>query len=221
MKHVTKSHAPAPFETWKAQASDEWQPSYRQLANPEKRNVHVALLAEQGWVCCYCGREIGVRDSHIEHFRPQSAYASLELAYENMHVSCLRHRESSTPLHCGHAKSDAFDEAQIIDPQDPTCEARFIYNVLGHIAPTDSADSRAAYMSGLLKLDSPILKAMRAEVIAAALGPDVLEALSDAELRTFRDACRARNAQGKLSPLGHVLARYAEQYMGPSVERSR
>lgn len=213
MKHVTKGPSPKVFEAWKNQASDEWQPSYKQLANPEKLDVHSSLLAEQGWVCCYCGRAIDVQDSHIEHFRPQSVYAALELNFDNMHVSCLRQRDRRAPLHCGHAKGDGLDEARLIDPQDPSCEARFIYTALGQIVPTDSSDDRAKYMAGLLKLDSPVLNAMRADVINASLGPEVLETLSDVELMTFRDACRARDAQGKLSPLGHVLARYADQYL--------
>lgn len=79
MKGVSKIVEPAAFADWKAKANDEWQPSYDILQNPEKQILHESLLAEQGWVCCYCGRHISRLDSHIEHFRPQESREDLAL----------------------------------------------------------------------------------------------------------------------------------------------
>lgn len=81
MKSITKGTEPSAFLAWKAKASDDWQPSYSILQKPEKQILHAALLAEQGGVCCYCGRSIALADSHIEHFRPQEARGDLALAY--------------------------------------------------------------------------------------------------------------------------------------------
>lgn len=81
MKHVTKGTPPAEFEAWRSQANEDWKPTYDELQNPQKRNLHQALLDEQGSVCCYCGRSVGFEDSHIEHFKPQERYGALQLEY--------------------------------------------------------------------------------------------------------------------------------------------
>ena len=97
MKCVTKGASPRSFEVWKATANASWQPSYNQLANPEKRDVHHAAL--------------------------------------------------------------------------------------------------------------------RSEVIGRALDPEFLTSLSEAELLRFRDACKRRDRNGRLLAFGHVIARYAEQFL--------
>lgn len=217
MKYVIKGQSPVSFEQWKGQANEEWQPSYSLLANPEKRELHQTLLVEQGWVCCYCGRGIEIEKSHIEHFRPQEHYSELELCFENLHASCLRQLEPRTPLSCGHAKKSDFDETRFISPQDPKCESRFKYNALGEIIPADASDQSAVYMIGLLKLDSPELKGQRFEAIEKALPPTFLATLSDEELKLMRDKYRAPDPDGKLTPFGHVVSRYAAQYL-PAAE---
>ena len=55
MKHVMKGTSAPKFEAWKALANPDWTPSYENLQNPQKYVLHVSLLKEQGWVCCYCG----------------------------------------------------------------------------------------------------------------------------------------------------------------------
>lgn len=104
---------------------------------PEKRNLHSALLAEQGSVCCYCGRSIGLDDSHIEHFKPQERYDELQVDYANLHASCMRRQQRSIARRCGHAKDNGFDEDQYIAPVDPDCEQRFMYTLRGTIIPTE------------------------------------------------------------------------------------
>jgi uncharacterized protein (TIGR02646 family) len=211
MKHVTKVASPADFEAWKAQANEDWKPTYDNLSNPEKRDLHLALLAEQGSVCCYCGRSVTVDDSHIEHFKPQDRYEALQLEYGNLHASCLRGQQRSMPRHCGHAKNNGFDEDQHIAPVDPTCEQRFMYTLRGSIVPSDAGDVRAQYMVDLLALDSPALQHLRNEVLTRTLDPEFLASVSDEDLLRLRDGFRTRDAAGKLPDLGHVVARYAEQ----------
>lgn len=82
MKYVGKGQAPPAFELWKVQGDEGWAPAYGDLQQPEKGELHAALLKEQGWVCCYCGRRVHKVDSHIEHYRPQKA---------------IRHRTWNTP----------------------------------------------------------------------------------------------------------------------------
>lgn len=213
MKHVTKGASPDDFEAWKAQANENWKPTYDSLRNPEKQSLHRALLAEQGSVCCYCGRSIALDDSHIEHFKPQDRYETLQLEYANLHASCLRGQQRCMPRHCGHAKDNGFDEDQHIAPVDPTCEQRFMYTLRGSIVPTDAGDERARYMVDLLALDSPALQHLRNEVLARTLDPEFLASATNEDLVQLRDGFRTRDAAGNLPSLGHVVARYAEQNM--------
>jgi uncharacterized protein (TIGR02646 family) len=100
MKCVAKRMSPQSFEDWKLLANSEWQPRYSNLQTPQKQALHEALLSEQGWVCCYCGRPVGLRDSHIEHFHPQERHVDLALSYDNLHASCIREAAPGIPLHC-------------------------------------------------------------------------------------------------------------------------
>ena len=211
MKHVTKGAAPQAFEAWRALANADWQPSYDNLRHPEKRALHESLLAEQGGVCCYCGRAVALHDSHIEHFRPREKRADLALSYGNLHASCLRETEPGRPLHCGHAKGSDFDEALHISPLDAGCEAHFVYTLDGQIMASDAADARARHMVDLLKLDIAFLRNRREEAVSRVFDPVFLATVTDNELRALRDAYRRRDGQGRTPGFGHVVAQFAEQ----------
>lgn len=155
MKHVTKG-SPAPeFNAWKVSDDPNWTPGYGDLQNPQKRQLHESLLREQGWVCCYCGRQISPLDAH--------------------------------------------------------CESRFAYTLDGHIIPSDTNDTQAAYMVNLLKLDIAFLRDRRLEVVSRVFDDKFLATATLQELETLRDFFRARGAQDKAQSFGHVLARFAEQ----------
>lgn len=211
MKHVMKGASAPEFEAWKALANPDWTPTYANLQNPQKRALHVSLLKEQGWVCCYCGRSIAQQDSHIEHFRPQERYADSALSYENLHASCIRETEPGTPLHCGHAKGAGFDEVLQISPLDPQCEERFLYTLDGSILARDAADAQADYMVELLQLDISFLRNRREEEVNRVFDPAFLATVTADELRLLRDAFRRRDEAGRAQSFGHVLARFSEQ----------
>ncbi|RMP27922.1 hypothetical protein ALP73_101701 [Pseudomonas coronafaciens pv. garcae] len=116
MRRIIKGIEPAPFIEWKARANEDWKPAYPTLQNPQKRELHDDLLHEQNFSCCYYGREIDLDNSHIGHFRPQEGYLLLALEYSNLHTSCLRKTKLGNPLHCGHYKSNWFDESLHISP---------------------------------------------------------------------------------------------------------
>jgi uncharacterized protein (TIGR02646 family) len=217
MKHVAKERSPEDFEAWKALANDRWTPTYGDLQNPQKRIVHDALLKEQGWVCCYCGREISAQDSHIEHFRPQEMAPELALEFDNLFASCIREREPGAPLHCGHAKGNEFFEDKYISPLDPGCERRFQYMLDGALSPVVPDDAAAHYMTELLKLDLAFLRNRRRNVLAPVFDVDFLSTASDEELLLLAAANREPDTTGKLPSFGHVIARFAEQLLGRAV----
>lgn len=215
MKQVTKQQSPELFEAWKNKASDDWTPSFEGLQQPEKPELLKNLLAEQAWVCCYCGRSVGMLDSHIEHFRPQVQRQDLALSYENLHASCIRETHPGMPLHCGHAKGHGFDEERHISPLDAGCEERFLYTLRGEVLAADRSDSAAEYMLDLLALDIPFLRNRREEVLSI-FSADFLNSVTDQDLLKLRDAFRRPDAQGHAPSFGHVVARYAEQCLSDS-----
>ena len=215
MKHVVKAKSPAGFEAWKSAINDDWSPDYSSLRNPEKKALHQALLDEQGGVCCYCGRAISLEDSHIEHFRPQELREDLALDYTNLFASCIRETKPGSPLHCGHAKGNLFDEACHISPLDENCERRFLYALNGAISPADLADDAAKFMSQLLRLDIAFLRNRRAEVLASVFDPEFLATASDDELRQLATAFNKPDVDGRLEGFAHVLSGYVKQLLTP------
>jgi len=211
MKHVRKGAPPDSFLAWKAKANEDWSPTYDNLQNPEKMDLHKSLLAEQGEVCCYCGRRVGLLDSHIEHFRPQECRLDLELDYSNLYASCLREVAREQPLHCGHAKKSQFDEANYISPQEEDCEQRFIYAADGQQLSAKWDDLAANYMVDILNLNAFFLSARRAAALAGVFDNEFLLNATPDELRTIRDAYREVDDAGRLPDMGHVIARFAEQ----------
>lgn len=212
MRYVLKGTEPASFSNWKASANDDWSPSYTTLQNPEKEQLHTSLLNEQSGLCCYCGRDIELHNSHIEHFRPQERYPGLALEYRNLHASCLRQTEPGNPLHCGHKKSNWFEEAQHVSPTDVGCEQRFRYLPTGEIQQSSAADVTAAKMIEVLSLDIAYLNNRRRDTLQGFFDNDFIAQCSDADLNTIIEAFRPENRNNQQA-FGHVIARYAEQLL--------
>lgn len=213
MKRVIKGTEPAVFTDWKNSANDDWSPTYPTLQNPQKRKLHEALLLEQGFLCCYCGREIDALTSHIEHFRPQERYEDLALTYHNLHASCLRETEPGNPLHCGHRKGRWFEETLHISPMDERCEMRFRYLQTGEIQPATTEDLPATAMIEVLALDISYLKNRRQSTIVGLFDEVFVEQVSDDELDHLVNVLRSTRPPDQ-KPFDHIIARYAEQLLG-------
>ncbi|MGN2432384.1 retron system putative HNH endonuclease [Pseudomonas syringae] len=211
MRRVIKGTEPASFTEWKASANEDWTPTYATLQNPQKRELHNSLLQEQNFSCCYCGREIELDNSHIEHFRPQEHYLPLALEYNNLHASCLRETKPGNPLHCGHYKSNWFDEHLYISPTEDDCEQRFRYLLTGKIQSTHLTDLPAATMIEKLALDIAYLTKRRQEAIAGVFDEQFISSVSTAELTYLIE--RLRSGAAHPIAFGHVVARYAEQLL--------
>ncbi|WP_313206563.1 retron system putative HNH endonuclease [Stenotrophomonas sp.] len=212
MRNVIKGHEPATFTAWKALANAAWVPSYDVLQNPEKAELHAALVAEQSGTCCYCGRAITTSESHIEHFAPQEHYQPLELDFANLHASCIRNTEPRAPLHCGHGKGSEYDPILIISPVDPHCEARFIYNrFTGGISASEPGDASAEYMIDLLKLDIDFLRARRRETLDGMFDDDFEATATISELERLAEQATTADTAGHRISFGHVLARHARE----------
>ena len=141
MKHINKSSEPESFGSWKADNPDK---TYALFPRKEKKTLKKKLIQEQGGICCYCEQSIILSNSHIEHFRPQDTYKGLSLDYNNLLCSCQKEPDKETPLHCGHCKSNWFEEGLLVSPLDPSCENRFHFTDDGRIFPAVPDDVAAA-----------------------------------------------------------------------------
>ncbi len=181
MKHIEKAEEPETFTEWKAQANDDWQPSYGDLSGDIKKAVKDALMEEQGRICCYCERRLTDNGSHIEHFRPQSNQTVDPLDYANMLCSCQNRLRKREPRHCGSLKDNWFDEVLLLSPLESGCESRFTFTGDGNIRPALTTDDAATETINRLGLDIRKLNALR----TSAIEPFLEEDLSDEDMRRF------------------------------------
>jgi uncharacterized protein (TIGR02646 family) len=189
MKQIKKGEEPQAFTAWKALANDDWQPSYKDLRNPEKAIVKTALMEEQGYICCYCEQELVATDSHIEHLLPQDSYPDKALDFSNMLCSCQDQIKKGEPRHCGNLKGD--DELEI-SPLDEDCESYFKYTYDGYIEPINE---KAQTTIKKLGLDIAKLNAQRRE----AIEPFIDGLLTEEELTEFVSAY-LKKVDGRYQP---------------------
>lgn len=177
MKQIIKSAEPKAILDWKDGACENWQPTYRDAPKQAYRN---SLAAEQGYICCYCNRDISDDNFHIEHFRPQEGFEHLEIEYSNLYVSCIKNKKKGAPSHCGDAKANWFDDRLTLSPLD-NHEASFKYLSNGDVEAAQNAQE----MLNRLNLKDESLKAKRQAEIAGILGEDIIENATDNDLVTL------------------------------------
>lgn len=210
MREIIKNNEPQSFSNWKNKRTCEWEPTYRTLQNPEKQDLQLALLAEQGDTCCYCGRKISILNSHIEHFIPQEVRKDLALSYSNLHASCIKEKDAGMPLHCGHAKGNKYCAQRSISPLEPGCSYRFIYiGQTGTVVPCELSDSSAKYMIETLNINVSSLKASRSEALKRVFNDDIELSIDD--LKKLVESCKEVDTAVLFWDFPHVIARYAEQ----------
>ena len=110
MRHINKNPEPQSFIDWKLANNTILQEKYQTESGDGiwkwftdtldfveiKAELRHALLMEQGFICCYCGRGINKNVSAIdgnipvaiEHFSLKSIYKNLIFEYSNLMVSC-------------------------------------------------------------------------------------------------------------------------------------
>ncbi len=193
MKHIVKHAEPQPFSQWKALANANWQPTYDQLSGALKKALKIALMDEQGWICCYCESRLTDDHSHIEHFKPQSDPDVDPLDFSNLLCSCQNQLKKGEPRHCGNLKDNWFDPNALISPFDPSCERRFAFTGDGRIKPLIETDQAATETIYKLGLGIPKLNAMRTK----AIEPFLDESLCPDEFQSFVSGYLARDKSGR------------------------
>jgi uncharacterized protein (TIGR02646 family) len=219
MKHIKKRQEPQKFTHWKQQINENWQPDWNNFQAPEKTETHNALLIEQGYLCCYCGRRIDRQSSHIEHFKPRKNYPELALQYDNLLASCPGYPEEnsaslgSKPIqeHCGQKKGAWYDHNLTVSPLIENCEDYFRYTRDGQILPTQAPSMQFAAQTTItqLALDCSSLERARARAIEVVEPPD---GFTSEEAQKLIQSYKQLSAQGKYirycAPIVHRLQQY-------------
>lgn len=193
MKYIIKGVEPQELLDWKDQASENWQPTYQDLRGLEKTAVKNSLMTEQGYICCYCERQLLDNDSHIEHLKPQSDPGVDPLDFSNMVCSCQDQVKKGEPRHCGNFKDDWFDEHLFISPLDANCESQFAFTHDGKIQPLPENNFAAQETIRKLGLEIPKLNDLRKKAIEPFLDAD----LDAKDVEQFVSGYLKKDAQGK------------------------
>ena len=225
MKQSNKVEAPESVLNWIRVEEGRLgeKPAFATLQRPEKDDLRLTLLKEQGFLCAYCGRALSAdfSDSHIDHFWPQTIFDGtgghddLRLDHDNLFQSCgpssLPSRAArGLPYTCGAAKDDWYDEQHSIMPSEEDCELRFMYDAAGQVSPTEDDDQAARNMIERLRLDDAALNNERKKIVQE-LEQDVLgQSPTVLELREEIDSWLEVDEAGRLSGFAQVARRYLE-----------
>jgi uncharacterized protein (TIGR02646 family) len=223
MRFIPKNPEPARFTAWKQQATPDWQPTWENFQKPEKTDVLVALLQEQGHICCYCGQRISPTLSHIEHLKPRKHFPDEKLSYSNFLASCPGDLEDEPQVakrlnkFCGHKKSDWYDPNLMVSPLDPNCDQYFQYPDDGQITATEDSANRVAALETIhrLGLDDDKLSKVREDAIAGLGIADLALDLSADEIRQLIDGLNQPDASGELTPFCFALIYQLKQFLPP------
>lgn len=178
--------------------------------------LRAALVRDQRGLCCYCMNRIEATRAamKIEHWRCQSRYAELDLAYSNLLAACLGgHGQPEDNQHCDTRKGERDLK---FNPANPAhrIEQRIRFELDGAIASSDAEFN--TQLNEILNLNLPLLKNRRKGVLSAVLdwwrseksrlrGPVPIERLARERAR------RAGDGAGLLAPFDPVAVWWLDQ----------
>jgi len=223
VKFIRKGRKPAALARFERKnAATPQAATYAGLAPETRRALVKKMLEEQGRLCAYTMRCIGVstdaRDYHIEHIRPRSRCPELQIEYKNM-LLCAPGGGCDWGARC---KDEAdVDEANFVSPLNETCETRFEYRRDGFVRASEENDAAAASTLNLLNLNHKELVAERGEAMRRfGLGPNAQKALSAQKAERLGARICERNLDGSFEPFCIAIRQAAERIARRARERS-
>lgn len=213
MKYIQKSKEPRSLTGYNQRKSNRTS-NWKSFTKSVKEDVYQSLLKEQGYVCCYCGIRIARRKCHIEHFRPKSKYTHLTFEYTNLIASCQGEDEvrPTKPVHCGHKKTNWFDEDLMISPLNPECDKYFRYSGSGDILPTADPNREMAAQTTIEKLDLNINKLRKMRRVALDGVLQSIQGLSEAEIELLAQAYLKPDSDGMYVPFYAAISYFFRQF---------
>ena len=215
MKYIQKGSTPQELRRWfEGQLLPDGQRincGYGDMPSDVRAVVKQRLLEEQGGLCCYTGMRVNSENSHIEHFKPQSACIEYEdVDYRNLLAAY--HGISKRCQFGAHAKDDWYDENLLVSPLHQSCETKFRFKQSGEIAPSDNEDAAAVETIRRLRLDDQSLEENRQSAIDEALSPDNRR-LRETQIRRLIEGLYSRNSDGNLPAFCFVIKDAAQDLL--------
>ena len=214
MKYIQKGSTPRALRDW-----FEEQPvvdgqrincGYNNMPSNVKDVVKQQLLEEQGGLCCYTGMRVDSRNSHIEHFKPQSVCIAYEdVAYTNLLAA---YPETSKRCQFGARAKDKWYDENLLSPLHQSCETKFLFKQSGKIAPSDNEDVAAIETIRRLRLDDPSLKENRQSKIDELLFPDN-RPLRRAQMQRLIQRLYDRDRNGQFVAFCFVIKQVAQDLL--------
>ncbi|WP_437481821.1 hypothetical protein WME75_39515 [Sorangium sp. So ce1014] len=146
MRAIAKGHEPPELKAYRAVPGATYD---GKDFTPVKDGIRTALLRDQLALCCYCMRRISsearphptnpdaprVVQMKVEHWRSQTAFASLQLAWTNLLGACLGN-EGRRPADqtCDTRKGE---EEILLNPLDPAHVSTLSCTSAGRLQSTD------------------------------------------------------------------------------------
>ncbi|TKJ93279.1 TIGR02646 family protein [Paenibacillus sp. CFBP13512] len=196
MNEIIKNPPPHNFSKWK-NANRRISINYKDIPDIIKCELKESIITEQNYVCCYCGVEVSIENSHIEHHKPKDRFPKMELAYENLLVSC------NSKSHCGHKKANWYVENETVSPLAKDCNLKFKYTEDGQIIASNDKDSCTTNTIMNLGLNIAKLNAIRSKIIEGIMY--LIEQEENISLEDLIDEYSKPNADGKLYSYNQVI----------------
>ena len=213
MKFINKKTTPAELITYKSTSGANYKDLIKN--HPDIADVvRLSLADEQGYICCYCGRQIdGIAHTRIEHIFPKSIpdFQPMDLDYENNLLAACdggnQDRKADPTKTPNDLFCDVYKDDKIIPvhPLNPACENKFLYDDNGDVF---GVGSDAEVTINLLNLNSSILKSKR----KAAIDYYIYYPVTD--WKNEYDRLSRKDSLGKFEPFCFVLQRYIEFFHG-------
>lgn len=202
MRHITKTAPPQEFVEYCATPGV----SYDNLSGTPKIKLRKRLLEDQGYICCYCGRQIkNDKYTKIEHIKCQEKYNELSLCFENMLASCdggEQDREKRVrPKHKVHCDAKKENEDIPISPLDETIEDYLMFFDDGTVKGKGDIGKELVRILGL---DTNYLTIQRRNAI------ENYRVLPISDWRTEVERLKMKGSDGKYEEFCFVLQSYAE-----------
>jgi uncharacterized protein (TIGR02646 family) len=213
MKLINKKKPPQSLIAWihgkKGEINTHWD--YDDMRPEVKQEVKLNLIQEQGYLCCYTGRRIGLANSHIEHLKPQDLCKNHEdTEYNNLLAAYPSDRVDHECPYGAHHKKNWFNPYLFIHPLRPDCEKRFRFRDNGTMGPINPDDEGAKETIFHLNLNDHELQNLRRTVIHAALYEDNL---SKGQVSRLMAAMDQQDNNGQYREFCFVIKQACERYL--------
>ncbi len=161
MKYIQKNSEPTALLNYKKNSDA----TYLKMKNTDRKvykEVKESLLDEQGYICCYCCRQIQYASSQIEHIYPKSDYKEIDLDYDNLLTCCdggkkdRNERKIASSEVCCEARK--LSEILPVNPLMTECESKFLFSRDGDII---GIGAEAEKTIRILNLTSPYIANLR------------------------------------------------------------